>query len=148
VTCQLPLTPARLAARPDAVQCVKCVCLHGDEPALRGRMVYDHKTAPSIEIGTRLAANPPPRFGFGPSIRLDGYQTQQERRGAAGVLAFDAAAAIGAKARRDAAVELEPARLTHPARCHPDRPRIGPSGQCLDCAMAQQRKRVQYARAS
>jgi hypothetical protein len=58
VTCNEPIPTARLEAKPDAVQCIKCLIDNGDEPPLRGHMQWDHKTAPSIEIGTRLAAEP------------------------------------------------------------------------------------------
>lgn len=55
-TCGRPIPEARLRAKPDAVQCVSCVEAAGDEPGLKGRMIWTGKQAPEIEIGTRLAA--------------------------------------------------------------------------------------------
>lgn len=63
-TCGVQLSAIRLKAMPNAVQCVKCVEVNGDEPKLRGKMIWDHKTAPYIEIGTRLAAEGEPKVNF------------------------------------------------------------------------------------
>ena len=143
ITCSLPLPRARLEAMPDAVQCVTCVALAGDDPPVRGRMIWSHKTAPELEIGTALAAQPA-QMSYGPSIRLN----SMARAGASALpnpidwLPLERAVTGTPNLEAEAPVELVPARLTHPARCHPTRPRIGPSGMCLECAIAQQQARV------
>lgn len=67
ITCGSPIPVARLAAIPNAVQCVRCVEANGDEPKLKGRMIWESKTGPTIEIGTRLATQKG-RWGYAPSL--------------------------------------------------------------------------------
>lgn len=112
-TCGEELSAARLAAKPDAVQCVRCVQENGDEPPVRGHMVWDHKTAPSIEIGTKLAANAPQAH-------------PQQGKNAAGLSQRD----LDTDADYDGIVFN-----TRTARCHPTRPAVGPSGLCANCAL-------------
>jgi hypothetical protein len=146
ITCLKPLSKERLKAMPDAVQCVQCVSLAGDEPRIRGRMVWSHKTAPEIEIGTALAAQPA-QMSYGPSFRLDSKAKLGraiEASSTLGWLPLQDGAIIGAKpAADDAPVEVVPImRIKNPARCHPFREQIGPSGVCLECAIKQQEARM------
>lgn len=50
VRCDKPIPPERLEALPDATMCVPCLVAEGDVPTVRGRMVFDHKTAPDMQI--------------------------------------------------------------------------------------------------
>ena len=49
--CHTPIPAERLAALPDTTRCVVCT----EEKPLRGFMSWEHKTAPTIVIGTEEA---------------------------------------------------------------------------------------------
>ncbi len=48
--CGKEIPPERLEALPTATMCVPCVVADGDVPTVKGRMVYDHKTAGEVQI--------------------------------------------------------------------------------------------------
>lgn len=110
-TCGNRIPVERLRAMPETTQCTSCVRKHGDEPPVQGIMVWDHKTAPYIEVGTKLAAtrpNPHPRMGKGASngtlltcttTQLDSFEVVNAPR----------------------------------AKCHPERPAVA-QGKCVECA--------------
>jgi hypothetical protein len=93
-------------------------------------MVWDHKTAPTIEIDSVTAKK---QFGrkhrYGPRITF----AQQEGMFGVAEEMQDARELheLGERLRREAQgapesnAEVEPV-LAHPARCHPSRPRMGP----------------------
>lgn len=112
VSCGKELTAARLAAMPDAVQCVPCLQENGDVARVQGHMVWDHKTAPTIEIGTSLATNKPKAH-------------PREGKNAIGLTSvdFDSPLAEGAFAIN-----------TRAARCHSERPAVA-KGLCVSCAL-------------
>lgn len=73
-------------------------------------MVWDHKTAPSIEIGTELAHKKP---------------QAHPREGKSGIgltnVEFDSTEVMSI--------------LRRSARCHPERPALTPQGLCAGCAL-------------
>jgi hypothetical protein len=48
--CNQLISPERLAAVPDATLCVVCLQAAGGVPRKRGHVVFDHKTAGTIEL--------------------------------------------------------------------------------------------------
>lgn len=143
-TCHERLTDARLLAVPDAVQCVACVTREGDEPPLVGVMTWEHKTAPSIEIGTRFAvAEAGAKHSYGPHFWMPStsnpklakeVEDETDERIEADLVREVSGAKLRATTYHDAPI-LEPVSR-RAARCHPDRPAVVPSGHCLDCATA------------
>lgn len=111
-TCGEELSAGRLAAMPNAVQCVPCLQANGDVEKVAGHMVWDHKTAPVIEIGTDLAQNRPtahPRQGKG-TIGLTNLKFDDISEGAF-------------------------VTNVRSARCHPERASVTPKGHCAECAL-------------
>jgi hypothetical protein len=144
-TCDNEISAARLQAKPDATDCIDCAT-NNDEPKSVGYMVWDHKTAPYVEIDSITAikfAGKRHRYGphiqFNPKEGLYGCAEPMER---ARTLR-DLMERLRRENRNlpDPDSGLEPV-MAYPARCHPDKPRIGPNGLCLECALAIQAKRL------
>lgn len=144
--CGLAIPEARMRALANNVEfCVDCAAAD-DEPKSVGFMVWDHKTAPELEINTITAIKRAgkkhrygPHFQFDPKEGLYGCAAPMER-----ALSLNE---LGERLRREHQGLPEPdADLevvnSHPARCHPDRPRIGPSRLCLPCALERQAQRI------
>ena len=141
ITCDEPLSEARLAAKPDAVQCTRCVEAEGDEPKLLGVMTWEHKTAPTIEIGTKFAtAEAGRKHRYGPHISLNGLNNP---RTVASVRAMKESSEVADLVRESKGVPLpqsddnfEPVVNFRPAiACHPERPAATPGNLCLECAL-------------
>ena len=124
VTCGVALSEERLKAQPNAAQCTTCLEENGDEAPLRGAMIWDHKTAPYIEIGTAYANGQNANAHYGPHIHLSS--------GAVSNTSFG---------HKNHSVDAEPV-VMHPARCHPERERATLKGLCLECALAKQKERL------
>lgn len=106
-------------------------------------MSWEHKTAPTIIIGTKKELAP---------LR------KNDRRGPHAQLPFTSKEAPVKEIVANKPVDLDKLRQqvngreTDPvalealpgkgARCHPDRPRVGPTGHCLECALEYYRKRL------
>jgi Prokaryotic dksA/traR C4-type zinc finger len=52
VDCEQPIPEERLTALPDTVRCTRCQAAAGDVPRVRGRLVWEHKTAPGLQLFT------------------------------------------------------------------------------------------------
>jgi hypothetical protein len=133
--CGNEISEARLRAVPGVRTCIACA----PDKRVVGLMVWDHKTAPTLEIGTKLARNSAGRkhrygvhislaqeeghFGVGPGMRamIEEAEITQDR-------------VSKARGITESEPEVEPVlRPEHTARCHPDRHRVGPSGRCAQC---------------
>lgn len=129
--CGNVISIARTTVNPAVTDCIDCAS-QNDVVRTVGVMVWDHKTAPYCEVGTKLAVESAgKKHRYGPHIRMGSKSGSTispfvaPQRGAAAATESD---------------EVEPLFL--PSRCHPLRPRIGPSGFCLDCALTLQKLRV------
>jgi hypothetical protein len=144
--CGVEISQARLRALPDATTCIACA----DDTRVVGLAVWDHKTAPSIEIGTQLAQDSAGRrhTRFGPHIQFNAMEGKYGcARGAEDERTMrELAERLGRERRGEPEPEetLGEALITpdKASRCHPARLRIGPSGLCLECALAKQAARL------
>ena len=131
--CGSVIPQARLEALSDATTCVGC----SDTAKVTGLMVWSHKTAPEIVIARDAELlRPYDRRGFHASLPLGSYKNPR--------LKVPETQNLSQQIRLERPGEdeqLEVATAT-PARCHPDRPRINPRGDCLPCALALQARRV------
>lgn len=149
--CGAAIPLARIAAVPDATECTACASELDNKRRVVGMMVWDGKHSPTLEVNTELArelAAEPGTTGrrhgcrqrFGPRLRFE------KRLGEDGAEAVMAEAMdlreVARKTRGEPELAFEPARVANPARCHAGRERIGPSGLCLECALAKQAVRV------
>ncbi len=66
--CSQAIAPERLQAVPGVKMCTKCTMAKGDVPRVKGRNVYEHKTAGAVQVlspeAFERANNADPR-GFG-----------------------------------------------------------------------------------
>lgn len=136
-TCQTPIHPKRLAALPDTRVCVTC----SDETPVKGFMTWEHKTAPKFQIVTP---------------RQHAWFQQYDRKRPSASLPMASrtttatlpslAPVIPARETTPAVDALDPLSLIPRARCgHSDRPQVGPSGKCVECATAYYALRAKYA---
>jgi len=138
--CGEEISAARLIALPKATECVKCSKV---EIAV-GLMVWDHKTAPYIEVNTKTAKdNAGRKHAYGPHFRF----SPREGRVAESAMSARSLHELGERLRQEKRQEPDPdanveAIISNPSKCHPDRPRIGPSNKCLECALASQAQRI------
>src|SRR5262245_1472279 len=147
-TCGQPLLAERLKARPGATHCVKCKELNDEEKTI-GVMLWDHKTAPRIELSTSSSQGAV-RSILRHSRRGVHAQLPLVSKGKAerAFATSDAPASPGAEfdsvrayVRGEASsvprdhADLTDVRNIIPSRCHPTRPSISPSGLCLECAL-------------
>lgn len=115
VVCHVEIPVGRLEALPQTRTCVECSSVK----PVKGSMVFDHKTAPTIEIHETDEEHE--RF------------TQASRKGVHASLPL---------ARKDAgptftvSERLKNAEAVSrtPARCHPERPAVS-YGRCFECAL-------------
>ena len=138
--CGVEIPVARLEALPGVETCVNCSMT----PQVKGRMVWDHKTAPTLEVCS------PERFANLTHLERRGFHAQlplqspnNPRMQAARAKQWDLQ---GTKRLMQTGTEIEcpdaEAVMRHPARCHKDRPRINPTGDCLECALEKQARRI------
>lgn len=126
-SCKEEISAARLRAIPSAKHCVSCA-QKDDVPRTVGVMVWDHKTAPYAEIGTLLAKETAGKsHRYGPHFRLG------SKTGGSFV-----------SQPHPESVVAQTVRIEARSICHPERPRIGPSGKCIECALTQQELRVKW----
>ena len=117
-TCKEPIGEARLLALPRTAVCVKC----STEKPLKGVMVYDHKTAPVLQIGTEEAIAEFKRLDRkGPHASLPLDREVKRTGGPSISSSFSQKPVDGAVVNRT------------PARCHPDRPDVA-YGRCFECS--------------
>lgn len=144
--CNQTISEKRLRIIPSATLCTTCAG-QNDVPRVVGMMVWDHKTAPYIEVDT-ITANQQAgkKHRYGPHISFTA------KEGCFGVAApmheimtlNELTQRLGRENRGEPEPEeiLELARVANPSRCHSERERIGPNGLCLACALVQQKKRL------
>lgn len=115
-TCHEEISPARIAALPNCNVCTKC----STELPLRGIMTWEHKTAPTIHIGTQSEIEALQRFSRrGPRPQLPFSQRQQ-----------------GPSFGRQEPIQQMAATNMLAASCtHKDRMRVSPDGKCAECAL-------------
>ena len=125
--------------------CIDCK-RQDDDPKSVGIMIWDHKTAPYIEINTITAVQQAgKKHRFGPHFQLTA------KEGIYGVAKSMQEAQqlheLAERLRREKRGLPDPDEglaplLLYPSRCHPDRPRIGPTGYCLECSLMKQAQRI------
>src|SRR5262245_12321481 len=146
--CGNDIPKARLEALPDTKTCLSC----SQEEPVKGHMVWNHKTAPTLEV------LPPEEFkkvyalerrGFHANVPVfspnnpwlvKSAQAVKDRAQEAD-LVREVVVGIDLGKEESYAVFLTP--TTHPAaRCHPDRPKATADGKCLECAIDWYKKRI------
>jgi hypothetical protein len=122
IKCAAVIPVSRRAALPQTRTCVKC----SDEAPVTGFMTWEHKTAPTFQVV---------------SPRQHAWLQSRDRKGMRSGLPMSprTESGIGTTVRRiDPAIHALSAsnRTVVPrARCvHKDRPQVGPSGHCVECA--------------
>ena len=124
-TCKESIGEARLLALPRTTVCVKC----STEKPLKGVMVYDHKTAPTLQVGTEEEVAEFKRLDRkGPYASLP-MDREAKRTGPMISSSFASRKVEGTVVNRS------------PARCHPDRPAVA-YGKCFECSVAWYRNRA------
>lgn len=124
--CEEELTEQRLRAQPNATHCVRCLVASGDVALTVGLIIWHHKTAPEVEIGTKLARETAgKKHMYGPHIRMS-----PKTQSGVGVVT------------KTSTVEIHSIFNAKHARCHASRPRFAPNGLCLECALRLQKQRL------
>lgn len=127
--CRGPISQCRLQALPQTQVCVKC----SSESPLLGVMIYSHKTAPFIQVVAQK--------------EFDTYK-RYDRKGVRSGLPMSPRTVSGTTGSVMPVASNRPSILrtdaTVPrARCgHDDRPQVGASGKCVECATAYYAMRV------
>lgn len=130
-TCQTPISALRLEALPTTQTCVAC----STEEPLRGSMVWEHKTAPSLEVQTSETFETFRRMsrkGMHASLPLQSPTNPRLGNARGDAWENEATRAI---LREIDEPDTESINV-RPSKCHPDKPRINPRGDCVDCAVA------------
>lgn len=142
--CELEISPARLAAVPNAEYCTICQKIQGDVPKVTGYMSWAHKTAPELIVGPQAEIlRSYDRQGFHAQLPLSSHNNIFIKQFASGHEYRNLSEQVKHSVGDVRHMELEPSLPQQSAsRCHPGVPRINPAGDCLDCALAKQRKRV------
>lgn len=133
--CHNPIADQRLQALPMTRVCVQC----SSETPVKGFMTWEHKTAPTFQI-----VNPRQHAWL---------QAHDRKRPAANLPMSQRTASASLPALASGPVVSTPVvdadnplSLIPRARCgHSDRPQVGPSGKCVDCALAYYALRAKYA---
>src|SRR5262245_18896604 len=126
--CGGPIPQARLDAMTGATLCVDCQGKN-DVPPVRGCMSWSHKTAPEIIIGPEAdTLRAFDRKGCHAQLPLGNRenfytQTAEQTRHAISNL------------REKPLIKMQATVKVARARCHPDRPRVTPTGHCEECAV-------------
>lgn len=129
-SCGTEIPEARLKALPDTETCVEC----SEVKPIKGVMIYDHKTAPTLELGDNLLQYQ--RRGFHAQLPFNSVNnTRLVQSVAAAKLHREAADLVRGTPDPEDSLEYEPIHF-EPSRCHADRPRATPDGHCLECAAA------------
>lgn len=125
IKCNAPISAARRAALPTTRTCVSC----SEEVPVKGWMEWSHKTAPAFQIVTP---------------RQHAWLQSRDRKGMRSGLPMSSRtpATIGMNTndmrRLPPTIHATSASNTMMiprARCaHKDRPQVGPSGHCVECA--------------
>lgn len=116
IKCRKAIAPKRLAALPEATTCVDCAKQLAEQldVRLKGSMIWDHKTAPVIEIQTSAKHQQFKRLGkHARTAKGQGVgtgTTWNNEEAPSGVVYLQG------------------------SRCHPERPRVTPDGRCRQCA--------------
>lgn len=133
--CQKPLSKKRLLALPNTRVCVRC----SSEEPVHGFMTWEHKTAPTFQVVTP---------------RQHAWFRQYDRKRPAASLPMSSKtsadiirADIPTRPQDTVTTPAESDMSLIPrARCgHSDRPQVGPSGKCVECALAYYALRAKYA---
>lgn len=136
--CQKLLSLQRLRALPTTQVCVQC----STETPVRGFMTWEHKTAPTFQVVTP---------------EQHAWLQQYDRKRPAASLPMSAKTTTAIMHTSSANVSVRPTdvhasdpesnlSLIPRARCgHSERPQVGPSGKCVECAIAYYAVRAKYA---
>jgi hypothetical protein len=137
--CGKPLSEARRAALPQETWCRDCVEQSGDIDRIRGVMTWEHKTAPTLVLGH--AADTIRKFdrrGFHAALPLSSPNNPRMQASAEKQRDFKDLHAI---INEEPTIEKSYDNIPR-ARCHPDRPKVGTSRLCPECAAAWYAKRL------
>lgn len=136
ISCHNPIGSARLAAIPTTKTCVSCSSVE----RVRGFMTWEHKTAPTFQVVTP---------------RQHAWFQQYDRKRPAASLPMSAkstsaivySAPVESPVGRPSTPPESDMSLVPRARCgHADRPQVGPSGKCVECALAYYEIRAKFAK--
>jgi hypothetical protein len=131
--CQQPISEARRAALPDETWCKDCVEKDGDVERIRGAMTWEHKTAPTLVLGHAAdVIRGFDRRGFHAALPMNSPNNPR--------MQASAEKQRDLKDLRDIINEVPTIPKTYNdiprAACHPDRPKVGTSRLCAECAVA------------
>jgi len=135
VTCGKPIAAARLQAMPDATLCTECQA-QDDVPRVTGFMSWAHKTAPEIIIG--------PQAEFLRAYDRKGVHAQlpMTNRENHFIQEAEIRRAAISNLREKELVKVAATVYVPRARCHPDRPKVTPTGHCEECAVNWYKRRI------
>lgn len=130
--CGVEISAERKAAVPEERWCRQCVEEAGDVERIKGVMLWHHKTAPELFIGPGVdqilaeqRRGPHAQVNFVNRENAFVLKTLESKNVSEG---------LNLKDRLVETVTRE--TVNRPAaRCHPDRPRINPRGECYECAL-------------
>jgi hypothetical protein len=130
--CGNSIPEARQLALPGETWCRDCVEADGDVERVRGAMTWEHKTAPTLVLGHAAdIIRGYDRRGFHAALPMNSPNNPR--------MQASAAKQQDLKDLRSIMREEETPAKTYDdvprARCHPDRPKVGTSGKCYECAV-------------
>ncbi len=129
--CGNAIPEARRAALPEETWCRKCVEADGDVERVRGAMTWEHKTAPTLVIGRAAdIIRSYDRRGFHASLPMNSPNNPRMQASAEKQRDIQELHAI---MREDPVIPKTYDDVPR-ARCHPDRPKVGTSRLCVECA--------------
>lgn len=122
--CKDPIPVERLAAIPGTSICRECLDEQGDVEKLQGVMLWEHKTAPFIAI-----SNPQSIQEVLRQSRKSSRANLRFEKKTSQAIPWDS---LSLSANFPAGASPVNIRMS---RCHKDRPAVGPSGLCVQCAL-------------
>lgn len=130
--CGNPIPEARRQALPDETWCRDCVEADGDVARITGTMVWDHKTAPTLVLGRDAEIiRHYDRKGFSASLPMNSPNNPRMAQAAEKQREIQDLHAI----MREEPVVPKTYNDVPRAKCHPDRPKVGTSYLCAECAV-------------
>jgi hypothetical protein len=137
--CGEELSEARQEALPSETWCMACVEQSGDVERIRGVMTWEHKTAPTLVIGHAAdVIRSFDRKGFHAALPLNSPNNPRMQASAEKQRDLKDLRAI---AKEEPTIDKTYDDIPR-ARCHPDRPKVGTSRLCAECAIEWYARRV------
>lgn len=137
IKCRNIIAKNRLEALPHTKVCIACSA----EIPVKGFMTWEHKTAPTFQIVTadqHVWLQQHDRKRPSASLPMSSKST--------GVQLTSSYTSVPQNRPINVGSEASDLSLVPRARCgHSDRPQVGPSGKCVECAVAYYALRAKYA---